>query len=67
MSDILTPSEQEIDRLFEAFSKISSMHSRMKVLDLVEKLARERPRSRPMRSEPAAYDDEKIVLLHRQG
>lgn len=50
MSDILTPSEHEIDRLFQAFSKITAMHNRMKVLDLAERLAKESPRKLVSRS-----------------
>ncbi len=41
---ILTPSDDETRRLNEAFQLIASMQGRLKIIELAERIAKERPR-----------------------
>lgn len=41
---ILTPSDDENRRLLEAFQTIASMQGRLKIIEMAERIARERPR-----------------------
>ncbi len=41
---ILTPSDDEVHRLNEAFQLIASMQGRLKIIELAERISRERPR-----------------------
>lgn len=42
---ILTPSDDETRRLNEAFQLIASMQGRLKIIELAERISREKPRS----------------------
>lgn len=65
MTDILVASDQEILRLLKAFRSIQAMHSRMKVLDLAEKFAREKPSSYAVSQSRDASEDSNVVDLRR--
>lgn len=42
---ILIPSDDETRRLNEAFQLIASMQGRLKIIELAERISREKPRS----------------------
>ena len=65
MADILNASDQEVLRLLKAFRSIQAMQSRMRVLDLAEKLAREKPSSYLVSQSRGASEDSNVIDLRR--
>ena len=64
MADILVASDQEILRLLKAFRSISTMQCRMKVLDLAERFAKDKPSTYEF-SQSRPPSDSNVIDLRR--